>query len=105
MVSVNHVHERLSGCGSRSQTNCDVYSAFEGWKDQSRSFSSRGFSRVQEIYKLSGAQAIAAMAYGTESVPKTLKIVGPGSAWVVAAKTLVKNDVGIGVEADRVKGW
>lgn len=59
---------------------------------------------VQEIYKLSGAQAIAAMAYGTESVPKVLKITGPGSAWVVAAKTLVKNDVGIGVEAGPGEG-
>ena len=59
---------------------------------------------VQEIYKLSGAQAIAAMAYGTESVPQVLKITGPGSAWVVAAKSLVKNDVGIGVEAGPGEG-
>ena len=59
---------------------------------------------VKEIFKLSGAQSIAAMAYGTESVPKVLKITGPGSAWVVAAKTLVKNDVGIGVEAGPGEG-
>ncbi len=60
---------------------------------------------VHEIYKLSGAQAIAALAYGTESVPQVLKITGPGSAWVVAAKTLVKNDVGIGVEAGPGEGF
>ncbi|MGI9309027.1 MAG: histidinol dehydrogenase, partial [Gammaproteobacteria bacterium] len=42
---------------------------------------------VDEIYKLGGAQAVAAMAYGTESVPKVDKIFGPGNAWVTAAKT------------------
>ncbi len=47
---------------------------------------------VTEIYKLGGAQAIAAMAYGTETVPKVLKIFGPGNAWVTAAKTLVSTD-------------
>ena len=46
-------------------------------------------SGVTEIYKIGGAQAIAAMALGTESVPKVNKIFGPGNAWVTAAKTLI----------------
>lgn len=44
---------------------------------------------VSEVYKIGGAQAVAAMAYGTESVPKVLKIFGPGNAWVTAAKAQV----------------
>jgi histidinol dehydrogenase len=47
------------------------------------------------IYRLGGAQAIGALAYGTESVPRVDKIVGPGSAWVVIAMALVFGDVGI----------
>jgi len=47
---------------------------------------------VTEIYKLGGAQAIAAMAYGTASVPKVGKIFGPGNAWVTCAKSLVSVD-------------
>ncbi len=47
---------------------------------------------VTEIYKIGGAQAVAAMAYGTESVPKVAKIFGPGNAWVTCAKTLVSAD-------------
>ncbi|MBL8202494.1 MAG: histidinol dehydrogenase [Chromatiales bacterium] len=47
---------------------------------------------IREIFKVGGAQAIAAMAYGTASVPKVVKIFGPGNAWVTAAKTLVAAD-------------
>ena len=47
---------------------------------------------VTDIYKVGGAQAIAAMAYGTESIPKVCKIFGPGNAWVTSAKTLVSMD-------------
>ncbi len=47
---------------------------------------------VRDIYKLGGAQAIAAMAYGTESVPKVSKLFGPGNAWVTSAKTQVSAD-------------
>lgn len=47
---------------------------------------------VRRVFKLGGTQAIAAMAYGTESVPKVDKIFGPGNAWVTAAKLLVAND-------------
>ncbi len=47
---------------------------------------------VAEVYKVGGAQAIAAMAYGTESIPRVDKIFGPGNAWVTAAKMLVSTD-------------
>ena len=48
-----------------------------------------------EIYRVGGAQAVAALAYGTESIPRVGKIVGPGGAYVAAAKSLVSPDVGI----------
>lgn len=48
-----------------------------------------------EIYKVGGAQGIAAAAYGTESVPPVFKIVGPGNAYVAMAKRLVFGTVGI----------
>ncbi|MDA1092249.1 MAG: histidinol dehydrogenase [Acidobacteria bacterium] len=47
---------------------------------------------VTRLFRLGGAQAIAALAYGTETVPKVDKIVGPGSAYVAAAKALVATD-------------
>ncbi|MEM7583110.1 MAG: histidinol dehydrogenase [Acidobacteriota bacterium] len=50
---------------------------------------------VTEVWGMGGAQAIAALAYGTESVPRVDKIVGPGNAWVTAAKHLVSGDVAI----------
>lgn len=50
---------------------------------------------VDRLFMIGGAQAIAALAYGTESVPKVDKIVGPGNAWVTAAKRQVFGQVGI----------
>ncbi|MBE0417190.1 MAG: histidinol dehydrogenase [Coriobacteriia bacterium] len=50
---------------------------------------------IEEIYKAGGAQAVAALAYGTETVDPVDKIVGPGNAYVTAAKKLVMGDVGI----------
>lgn len=47
---------------------------------------------VHRVFKLGGAQAIAAMAYGTESVPKCDKLFGPGNAWVTEAKLQVSGD-------------
>jgi len=49
---------------------------------------------VDQVYKIGGAQAIAAMAYGTDTVPKVDKIFGPGNAWVTSAKALVSSDPG-----------
>ncbi|STY45365.1 Histidinol dehydrogenase [Listeria grayi] len=50
---------------------------------------------VDEVYKIGGAQAIAALAYGTESIPKVDKVIGPGNRFVAAAKRAVFGEVGI----------
>jgi histidinol dehydrogenase len=50
---------------------------------------------VRDIYRIGGAQSIAALAYGTESIPRVDKIVGPGNAYVTAAKKLVSFDCAI----------
>lgn len=50
---------------------------------------------VGEIYRIGGAQAVAALAYGTETIPPVAKIVGPGNAYVAAAKRQVFGTVGI----------
>ncbi len=51
--------------------------------------------QIDAAFTIGGAQAIAALAYGTETVPKVDKIAGPGGAYVAAAKRLVFGDVGI----------
>jgi histidinol dehydrogenase len=53
------------------------------------------FLGVREFYRIGGAQAIAALAYGTATIPKVDKIVGPGNLFVTAAKKLVAFDCGI----------
>lgn len=50
---------------------------------------------VREVYKMGGAHAVAALAYGTETVPRVDKIVGPGNKYVTMAKKLVSDDCGI----------
>jgi histidinol dehydrogenase len=50
---------------------------------------------VEEIYRVGGAQAVAALAYGTETIRRVVKIVGPGNAYVAEAKRLVFGEVGI----------
>jgi histidinol dehydrogenase len=50
---------------------------------------------VEEIYRVGGAQAIAAMALGTETIPPVQKIVGPGNVYVTAAKMLLRDEVEI----------
>jgi len=54
---------------------------------------------LDEVYAVGGAQAVAALAYGTESIPAVDKIVGPGNAFVTAAKLLVSSRVGIDLPA------
>ena len=56
---------------------------------------------IQQIYTIGGVQAIAAMAYGTESVPKVFKIFGPGNQYVTAAKQLIQQQ---GVAIDMPAG-
>jgi histidinol dehydrogenase len=54
---------------------------------------------IGEVYKCGGAQGIAAVAYGTATVPKCDKVVGPGSPWVVAAKRLLRDLIDPGTPA------
>ena len=54
---------------------------------------------ITKIFKIGGAQAIAAMAYGTKIIPKVQKIVGPGSIWVNTAKQLLSNEISIDTPA------
>ena len=56
-------------------------------------------SASTEIYAVGGAQAVAALAYGTETIPAVDRIVGPGNAYVTAAKLLVSSHVGIDLPA------
>ncbi|MCL2660038.1 MAG: histidinol dehydrogenase [Acidobacteriaceae bacterium] len=54
---------------------------------------------VTEFYRIGGAQAVAAMAYGTETIARVDKIVGPGNLFVTAAKTIVSSECGIDMPA------
>jgi len=54
---------------------------------------------VETVYKVGGAQAVAAVAYGTETIKPALKIVGPGSPWVVAAKRMLAGVIDTGLPA------
>ena len=59
---------------------------------------------VDEIYRIGGAQAVAALAYGTATIAPVAKIVGPGNAYVAAAKRQVFGTVGIDMIAGPVRG-
>jgi histidinol dehydrogenase len=62
------------------------------------------FLGVHEFYRAGGAQAVAALAYGTESIPRVSKIVGPGNRYVTAAKKLVAFDCAIEFLAGPTEG-
>ena len=53
------------------------------------------YLKVPHLFRIGGAQAIAALAYGTETIPKVDRIVGPGSIYVAAAKKIISGDTGI----------
>jgi histidinol dehydrogenase len=59
---------------------------------------------VETVYKAGGAQAVAAVAYGTETIKKAYKIVGPGSPWVVAAKRVLAGTIDPGLPAGPSEG-
>ena len=59
---------------------------------------------VREFYRIGGAQAIAALAYGTKSIPRVDKIVGPGNLFVTTAKKLVAFDCAIDFLAGPTEG-
>jgi histidinol dehydrogenase len=62
------------------------------------------FLGVREFYRVGGAQAVAALAYGTESIPRVSKIVGPGNRYVTGAKKLVAFDCAIEFLAGPTEG-
>ena len=63
-----------------------------------------GMLGVKEFYQVGGAQAIAALAYGTQTIPRVDKIVGPGNLYVTAAKKLVSFDCAIDMLAGPTEG-
>jgi histidinol dehydrogenase len=82
------VPARLAGCGTR--VLCSPPQA-DGRVHPAVLYAAR-VTGVQRVFKLGGAQAIAALAYGTETVPKVDKIFGPGNTWVTEAKAQVDRD-------------
>lgn len=82
------VPSRIAGC--REVVLCSPARA-DGTCDEAVLFAARTVG-VHRVFKLGGAQAIAAMAYGTESVPRCDKLFGPGNAWVTEAKLQVSSD-------------
>ncbi|HTV83958.1 MAG TPA: histidinol dehydrogenase [Dyella sp.] len=82
------VPARIAGC--REVVLCSPARA-DGTCDEAVLFAAREVG-VHRVFKLGGAQAIAAMAYGTESVPRCDKLFGPGNAWVTEAKLQVSGD-------------
>jgi histidinol dehydrogenase len=84
------VPARLAGCPVRIM--CSPVQA-GGRVDAAVLYAAR-VAGVDRVFKIGGAQAVAAMAYGTVSVPKVDKIFGPGSTWVTEAKAQVDRDPG-----------
>ncbi|MDF1585107.1 histidinol dehydrogenase [Marinimicrococcus flavescens] len=70
----------------------------EGGIDAASLFAAKA-SGVGKVYRVGGAVAVAAAAFGTASIPKVAKIVGPGSPWVVAAKRLLADHIDTGLPA------
>ncbi|KZC18418.1 histidinol dehydrogenase [Rhodanobacter sp. FW510-R12] len=82
------VPAHIAGC--REVVLCSPARA-DGRCDEAVLYAAR-LTGVHKVFKLGGAQAIAAMAYGTASVPKCDKLFGPGNAWVTEAKLQVSSD-------------
>jgi histidinol dehydrogenase len=84
------VPARLAGCPRRALCTPPA----KDGRPNSAVLAAARLCGVEEIYRIGGAQAIAALAFGTESVPKVDKLFGPGNAWVTAAKRLVATEPG-----------
>jgi histidinol dehydrogenase len=78
---------------------CSPASATRGNQPARETMAASYLAGVTEFYRVGGAQAIAAMAYGTESIAAVNKIVGPGNLYVTAAKQMVQDAVGIDMPA------
>ncbi|MFT5063819.1 MAG: histidinol dehydrogenase [Gammaproteobacteria bacterium] len=74
---------------------CVMVSPMPGGKVSDMTLAAAAVAGVDRVFTIGGAQAIAAMAYGTESIPAVDKITGPGNIWVATAKRLVFGTVGI----------
>ena len=74
---------------------CEIHVVTPTFSDNNITFATLYLCGVENVYTVGGAQAIAALAYGTETIPKVDKIVGPGNAYVALAKRLVFGQVGI----------
>ena len=95
-VSVDRRDVRGDGAGGRASTSspCARRPAPAGRRIRSI-LAACALCGVNEVYRMGGAQAIAALAYGTETVPRVDVIVGPGNAYVTEAKRQVAGVVGI----------
>jgi histidinol dehydrogenase len=89
-VLMNAVPAKVAGCARLVM----VVPAPEG-KLEPLVLAAAKLAGVDEIYRIGGAQAVAALAYGTETIAPVSKIVGPGNAYVAAAKRVVFGQVGI----------
>lgn len=89
------VPAKIAGC--RRRVLCTPYGAGRGIAPEI--IYAAKVCGIEEIYKVGGAQAIAAMAYGTETVPRVDKIFGPGNRFVTCAKQMVTNRVAIDMPA------
>jgi len=91
-VLMNCLPAKIAGVGEIVMVSPPT---FEGGKINPVILAAAKIAGVGRIFKIGGAQAVAALAYGTESVPQVDKIVGPGNAFVAEAKKQVFGQVGI----------
>lgn len=89
-VLMNAIPARVAGVGRLAMTVPTPAGAFDPLV-----FAAARLAGIEEVYRIGGAQAVGALAFGTESVPPVDKIVGPGNIWVVTAKRQVFGHVGI----------
>lgn len=73
----------------------EIYVVTPTFSRQNITFAALYICGVKNVFRVGGAQAVAALAYGTETIPKVDKIVGPGNSYVATAKRLVFGEVGI----------
>ena len=89
-VLMNAIPARVAGAGRLAMAAPTPAGAFDPLV-----FAAARLAGVEEVYRIGGAQAVGALAFGTESIPPVDKIVGPGNVWVAAAKRQVFGHVGI----------
>src|SRR5438067_464781 len=93
-AALHHAHDSNSGSSGGGQAHP------RGLPRPAReTLAAAFFLGVKEFYRIGGAQAIAALAYGTKSIPRVDKIVGPGNLFVTEAKRQVAGEVGIDMMA------